>query len=103
MNPISINTLPQELKFAKLPGMNPAVEPQANLGSFKDTLSQFVNSVNDLQSRAADTETAFLKGEITDVHQVMIAVEEASVAFELLMEIRNKLLEAYQTIQRMPI
>ncbi|MGB5106723.1 MAG: flagellar hook-basal body complex protein FliE [Candidatus Zixiibacteriota bacterium] len=100
MNPITINTLPQELAFPQT-----KITPQADpaLGTFKDTLSQFVNSVNDLQGRAADTETAFLKGDITDVHQVMIAVEEASVAFELLMEIRNKLLEAYQTIQRMPI
>lgn len=100
MNPITINTLPQELSFPKA---QIAPKADASLGSFKEALSQFVNSVNDLQGRAADTETAFLKGDITDVHQVMIAVEEASVAFELLMEIRNKLLEAYQTIQRMPI
>lgn len=100
MNPITINTQPQELSFPKAQ-IVPKSDP--SLGAFKDTLSQFVNSVNDLQGRAVDTETAFLKGDITDVHQVMIAVEEASVAFELLMEIRNKLLEAYQTIQRMPI
>lgn len=100
MNPITINTLPQELAF---PQAAIAQKPDPSLGSFKDTLSQFVNSVNDLQSQAADTEKAFLQGDISDVHQVMIAVEEASVAFELLMEIRNKLLEAYQTIQRMPI
>lgn len=100
MNPITINTLPQELSF---PPTLITSKADPTLGSFKDTLSQFVNSVNDLQSRAVDTETAFLQGDISDVHQVMIAVEEASVAFELLMEIRNKLLEAYQTIQRMPI
>lgn len=101
MNPITINTLPQELTFPQATPVTPKTD--ANLGTFKDTLSQFVNSVNDLQSQAADTEKAFLKGDISDVHQVMIAVEEASVAFELLMEIRNKLLEAYQTIQRMPV
>jgi flagellar hook-basal body complex protein FliE len=100
MNPVTINTLPQELTFPKSQ-ITPKADP--TLGSFKDTLSQFVNSVNDLQGRAADTQKAFLKGDVSDVHQVMIAVEEASVAFELLMEIRNKLLEAYQTIQRMPI
>lgn len=101
MNPITINTLPQELSFPQAASITP--KSDATLGTFKDTLSQFVNSVNDLQSQAADTEKAFLKGDISDVHQVMIAVEEASVAFELLMEIRNKLLEAYQTIQRMPV
>ena len=103
MNPITINTQPQELI---LPSLNAAPKPGAGSVSgdtFKDTLKQFVESVNNLQSQASDTETKFLKGEITDVHQVMIAVEEASVAFELLMEIRNKLLDSYQQIIRMPI
>lgn len=100
MNPVTINVLPQELA---LPAFKPTQITEASPETFKDTLSKFVQSVNDLQSKAADTETSFLKGEITDVHQVMIAVEEASVAFELLMEIRNKLLDSYQQIARMPI
>ena len=100
MNPITISTLPQEIT---LPTSLPAAKPEVGGENFKDTLSKFVQSVNDLQSKAADAETSFLKGEITDVHQVMIAVEEASVAFELLMEIRNKLLDSYQQVVRMSI
>jgi flagellar hook-basal body complex protein FliE len=100
MNPVTINVLPQELA---LPAFKPLATTEASAESFKDTLSKFVQSVSDLQSKASETETSFLKGDITDVHQVMIAVEEASVAFELLMEIRNKLLESYQQIARMPV
>jgi len=100
MNPITINTLPQEIS---LPTGTPALKPEVSTESFKDTLSNFVQSVNDLQTKAGDAQTSFLKGEITDVHQVMIAVEEASVAFELLMEIRNKLLDSYQQIVRMSV
>ena len=101
MNQIILNTQPQELKFPiELKTGKPTPE---DIGSFKDTLNQFVNSVNGLQKQASSAETSFLNGEITDVHQVMIAVEEASTAFQLLMEIRNKLLEAYQQVQRMPI
>jgi flagellar hook-basal body complex protein FliE len=101
MNPIRLNTQPQELKF---PTELQATKPQPeDIGSFKDTLKQFVNSVNGLQQQASTAETDFLNGKITDVHQVMIAMEEASTAFNLLMEIRNKLLDAYQQIQRMPI
>ena len=100
MNAITINTLPQEIS---LPTATPVLKPEVSNENFKDTLSKFVKSVNDLQTKAADTETSFLKGEITDVHQVMIAVEEASVAFELLMEIRNKLLDSYQQIIRMSV
>lgn len=100
MNRITLHTLPPELKLPQLPVSE---KPETGKVSFQETLKQFVNSVNDLQKQAAATETSFLKGEITDIHQVMIAVEEATVAFELLMEIRNKLLEGYQQIQRMPI
>jgi flagellar hook-basal body complex protein FliE len=42
-------------------------------------------------------------GEITDVHQVMVAVEEANTAFNLMMELRNKMLDAYQEIMRMQV
>jgi flagellar hook-basal body complex protein FliE len=101
MNQIILNTQPQELKFPT--ELKSATSQPENIGSFKDTIKQFVESVNGLQKQAAAAETGFLNGEITDVHQVMVAVEEASVAFELLMEIRNKLLEAYQQVQRMPI
>ena len=70
-------------------------------GDFGDLLKQMVNDVNELQHQAADKEKQFLRGEITDVHQVMIAAEEASVAFSLLMEIRNKLMDSYKEIMRM--
>jgi flagellar hook-basal body complex protein FliE len=42
-------------------------------------------------------------GEITDVHQVMVAVEEANTAFSLMMELRNKMLDAYQEVMRMQV
>ena len=100
MNPITISALPQEIS---LPTTMPVLKPEVSTENFKDTLSKFVQSVNDLQTKAGNAETSFLKGEITDVHQVMIAVEEASVAFELLMEIRNKLLDSYQQIIRMSV
>ena len=100
MNAITISTLPQEIS---LPTTTPVLKPEVSNENFKDTLSKFVQSVNDLQTKAGNAETSFLKGDITDVHQVMIAAEEASVAFELLMEIRNKLLDSYQQIIRMSV
>ena len=60
-----------------------------------------VNDVSELQHQAAEKEEQFLRGEITDVHQVMIAVEEASTAFNLLMEVRNKLMDSYKELMRM--
>lgn len=100
MNPVRLNVTPQELS---LPAVKETKQPEATTGKFKDLLKNFVGSVNDLQQKASATEQSFLNGDIADVHEVMIATEEASVAFELLMEVRNKLLESYQQIMRMPM
>ena len=70
-------------------------------GNFGTMLKEMVQDVNDLQHQAVEKEKQFLRGEISDVHEVMIATEEASVAFDLLMEIRNKLLDSYNQIMRM--
>jgi flagellar hook-basal body complex protein FliE len=42
-----------------------------------------------------------LKGDRSDVHNVMIAVEKADVAFQLMMQVRNKIVSAYQEVSRM--
>ena len=69
--------------------------------SFQETLSQFLQEVNDLQKDAKQTVEKAVNGEINDVHQVMIAAEKASVGLELTLAIRNKLLDAYREIMRM--
>ena len=56
------------------------------------------------QSKVAITDKAqFLTGEIENVHDVMIAVEKAGISFEMLMEIRNKMIEAYHELMRMQV
>ncbi|MDD5674145.1 MAG: flagellar hook-basal body complex protein FliE [Chitinivibrionales bacterium] len=69
--------------------------------SFKDTLNGFLNDVNEMQVKADQSIEKMVSGEITDVHQVMSAVEEANVSFNMMMEIRNKVMDAYQEIMRM--
>ena len=66
---------------------------------FKDMLTE----TNDLQSEAGRIAQSFSLGEIADIHEVMIAAEKAGVAFELVMEIRNKLVEAYHEFMRMQV
>jgi flagellar hook-basal body complex protein FliE len=69
--------------------------------SFKDTMSAFMKDVNSMQVKADESINRMAAGEITDVHQVMNVVEEANVAFNMMMEIRNKVMEAYQQILQM--
>ncbi len=89
-----------------LPLLDPAqagrVQPPAG-GSFKDVLGGFLEEVNDLQLDMDETIKKFAAGEIKDVHQVMIAAEEADIAFQLMMKIRSKLLKAYEEVMKMQV
>ena len=77
-----------------------AVQPQQGGASFKDTLNNFLSDVNEMQKKADQSIQKMVAGEITDVHQVMTSVEEASTAFNLMMELRNKVMDAYQEVMR---
>lgn len=71
--------------------------------SFGDVFKKFVEDVNGLQVQADEQIDKLASGEINDVHNVMIAVEEANTAMEYMVEIRNKIVEAYQEIMRMQV
>lgn len=68
---------------------------------FGEMLSSLVQEVNDKQAASKDTVNALLAGQNVPLHQAMIAMEEASVSFQLMVEVRNKLLESYQELMRM--
>lgn len=71
--------------------------------SFKEALGSAVEELNRLQHNADQAVTSLALGETVDLHNVTIAVEEASVAFQLAMQVRNKLVEAYQEVMRMQV
>jgi flagellar hook-basal body complex protein FliE len=61
-----------------------------------------VDQVNQLQSEASVKVSGMLTGNGEDVHSAMIAVQKADLAFELMVEMRNKIVSAYQEISRIP-
>jgi len=69
--------------------------------SFKDTLATFLKDVNHAQKTSGEAKMKLISGETTDVHQVMNKSAEADVAFNMLMELRNKALDGYNEIMRM--
>jgi len=75
----------------------------AQTQSFYDLMKGFAADVNELQFRAGDAIDMLVAGEAADVHQVMVAVEEAGIALDLMLEIRNRLLEGYQELIRMQV
>lgn len=76
----------------------PATAPGSG---FASTLDSAMRQVSAVQTRSNDMQTAYERGEVTDIAQVMIARQEAGVAFEAALQTRNKLLSAYQEIMRM--
>jgi flagellar hook-basal body complex protein FliE len=77
--------------------------PAAGETSFKDTLQGFLEEVNSLQQNADETTRRLLSGDLENLHQVMLAMEEANTSFQLMMEMRNKILEAYREVMRMQV
>lgn len=71
--------------------------------SFADFLKNNLNKVNDLQREADSLTKKMIVGDNVDLHQVMIATEKAEIAMQLTLQIRNKLIEAYQELSRMQI
>lgn len=71
--------------------------------SFSDMLQDAFDQVNRAQLEADALSAALAAGEVSDVHQVMIATEKANLALQLTISIRNRMIEAYQEIARMQI
>jgi flagellar hook-basal body complex protein FliE len=71
--------------------------------SFGQWLQSAIGDVNQAQNNAYDLTTRFAAGEPLDVHQVMIASQEASVSLQLATEVRNKIVEAYQELSRISL
>ena len=87
-----------------LQGAQSAQATQAVQGvSFGDVLNQFVSEVNDKQIASGLAVNDLLSGKDIPLHQAMIAMQEAGVAFQLMVEVRNKLLEGYQELMRMQV
>lgn len=71
--------------------------------SFGDIFKRALNDTSGLEDDAKNTINAFLRGDPVELHQVMAASEEAAISLELLVEVRNKLSDAYRNIMNMQV
>ena len=91
----------QLLQQVRQPAQTPeAAEP---VGGFADSLKSALDSVNASQAKSEGLSEAYQRGEVTDVAKVMLARQEAGIAFEATLQVRNRLLSAYQDIMRMGV
>ena len=76
-------------------------QPASNRSEFFQTLESTMDKVQEMQSSADQQVTSVLQGNGEDLHAAMIAVEKADLSFQLMMQVRNKIVQAYQTISQM--
>ena len=72
-------------------------------GAFSDMFTKMIGSVNELQAKAGKAQQALMAGEPVELHEVMIKAEKSGLAMDLLLEVRNRLIDGYKEIMRMPM
>jgi flagellar hook-basal body complex protein FliE len=83
--------------------LNSSDENKSEGLSFMDTLKEKLDEVNQKQIQSENITEAFIKGEDVDIHEVMVVGEEAKLSLQLAVQVRNKLVEAYQELNRMQL
>ena len=83
------------------PDAVPATETVGN--QFGSLLGNAIGTISEMQKAADAAAQAFAVGDNIDLHDVMIAQEQSSIAFQLGMQVRNKVVEAYQDVMRMQV
>ncbi len=70
---------------------------------FGQTISDFVKAVNEKQEASSEKVADIIQGRSQNLHEAMAAMEESKLSFQLMVEVRNKLLESYKEIERMQV
>lgn len=103
MAPVTPVTTPLPLTPpATLRAPAPANAPEGG-PSFGSVIGDALQKVDQLQQQANDATTQVATGQAPDLHDALIRVEEASLALQLALQVRNKVVESYQEIMRMPV
>jgi len=100
MSPISTSLPP----IQGIPRRDPLPSPgkSESTDTFRALLDQSVRTVSQNESAASLAVERFMSGEQEDVHKMTMAVQRADLSFELFVQVRNKVVQAYQEVMRMP-
>ncbi|WP_158540625.1 flagellar hook-basal body complex protein FliE [Romboutsia weinsteinii] len=101
MNTEAINKGLESINYNNINVHNKNEENKNN--KFSEIISGVINNVNNSQVNANNMVNSFIKGEDVSMHNVMLAVEESQISMQLLIEMRNKLVEAYQEVNKVQL
>jgi flagellar hook-basal body complex protein FliE len=96
----SIQPLQPAQSLARIEPLKPATSGASDFGQL---VSNLLQDVNESQNQASDAIAQLASGKTDNVHQVMIALGKAEVSFNYMLEIRNRLLDAYKQLMQMQI
>ena len=110
---IGVPPIPQNFAASKIAGPGAAAEIgtlgggrevlQGAEKSFSSVLEKAVDAVDQKMKASGEEQMKLMSGETNNIHQAMISMQESGVAFSLMVEVRNKLVESYQELMRMQI
>ena len=83
--------------------IQPLKPAASGAGDFGQLVGNLLQDVNQSQNQAADAVAQLAAGKTDNVHQAMIALGKAEVSFNYMLEVRNRLLDAYKQVMQMPI
>jgi len=97
VNPIS--------PISSLPGLTPITAPgqSSQPGAFQNVLQGAIENIEAANTNASQSVQKFLTGQNEELHSAILAVQQASIAFDLGLQVRNKVVDAYQEIMRMQL
>ena len=94
ISPITPIALPQSIAAATAASQS---------GDFQSVLSSAIGSIESLQNSASDSVQKFLTGQNEELHTTVLATQKAELAFDLGLQVRNKVVDAYQEIMKMQV
>jgi len=103
MDGMGIKGIGKVIQEVSTKGVDKASNASGGKESFADVLKSSIEKVNGLQNEADQATQDLLVGKDTNIHQVMIAMEKADLSFQMMMQVRNKIVNAYEEMMRMQV
>jgi len=100
MEPIIVNPITSDIPLSL--GSRPTGE-QGEKTRFGTLLKDAISTVNDLSKQSEKEVQKIITGETDDLHTAVVAMQRADVSFQMMMQVRNKIVQAYQEVLRMPV
>jgi len=87
----------------KPPGVQDIQAPKTELPNFTDSVKNLLSKVNEVQIKSSSMQEAYQRGEDIPLTDVVLGMQKSSLAFEATLQVRNKVLKAYEEIMNMPV